>query len=178
MSYKGTKSLRCVGWLSAIACLCAATVWAADAKDAVAIDGSYCIVVPAEGQGGVVNALRRAGKELADAFKEGAGVKLKVVTDSAYKGDGRAIFLGATAAEKAGLMPADLKDFANVIAEKDGSIYLFGRDAQRRANMKRASWQLCLLPTVKAVTRFMERFMDVRFLAPARSARTSPQSTA
>ena len=124
--------------------LAGATLWAEDAKDAVPIDGSYCIVVPSEGQGGVVKALKQAGKELADAFNEGAGLKLKVVGDKSFKG-GRAIFLGAEAAEKAGLMPADLKDFANAIAEKDGSIYLFGRDAQRRAGAKSAAWQQCLL---------------------------------
>ena len=175
MNCERMKSLRRVWWLSAIACLCVAPAWAEDAKDAVAIDASYCIVVPTDGQGGVVRALRQAGKELADAFNEGAGVKLKVVGDNAYKGDGRAIFLGAAAAERAGLMPADLKDFANVIAEKDGGIYMFGRDAQRRADVKRAAWQQCLLPSVKAVTRFMERFMDVRFLAPGEVGKDIPR---
>ena len=72
--------------------LCVVPLWADDAKDAVAIDGTYCIVVPSEGQDGVVKALKQAGKELADAFKEGAGVNLKVVADNAYKGGGRAIF--------------------------------------------------------------------------------------
>ena len=153
--------------------LAGATLWAEDAKGAVPIDGSYCIVVPSEGQGGVVKALKQAGKELADAFNEGAGLKLKVVGDKSFKG-GRAIFLGAEAAEKAGLMPADLKDFANAIAEKDGSIYLFGRDAQRRVDAKSAAWTQCLLPTVKAVTRFMERFMDVRFLAPGEVGKDIP----
>ena len=53
--------------------LAGATLWAEDAKDAVPIDGSYCIVVPSEGQGGVVKALKQAGKELADAFRRGGG---------------------------------------------------------------------------------------------------------
>ena len=82
MNCERMKSLRRVWWLSAIACLCVAPAWAEDAKDAVAIDASYCIVVPTDGQGGVVRALRQAGKELADAFNEGAGVKLKVVGDN------------------------------------------------------------------------------------------------
>ncbi|MBR3924285.1 MAG: DUF4838 domain-containing protein, partial [Kiritimatiellae bacterium] len=77
-----------------------------------------------------------------------------------------AIFLGAGPAEKAGLMPPDLKGFENMIVEKGRNIYIFGRDAQRIKNEKKADWRRCVLPTVKGVSRFMEKFMNVRFLAP------------
>ena len=95
---------------------------------------TYRIVVPKKRPLGVQNALEQAGKELASALKEGAGLDVEVVWSSDFKGAMRkspVIFLGAGAAEKAGVMPADLKGFENVIAEKGGNVYLFGRDVQR-----------------------------------------------
>ena len=134
----------------------AAVLSAMCAASAAVIDGSYRIVVPKKRPLGVQNALEQAGKELVSALKEGAGLDVEVVWSSDFKGAMRkspAIFLGADAAEKAGVMPADLKGFGNVIAEKGGNLYLFGRDVQRFPKEKNPPWKKCVLPTVKAVTR-------------------------
>ena len=139
------------------------------AAGAAVIDGSYRIVLPKKKPLGVQNAIEEAGRELAAALKEGAGLDVEVVWSNEFKGRMRknpAIFLGAGPAEKAGVMPADLKGFENMIVEKARNIYIFGRDVQRVATEKNAKWQRCVLPTVKGVTRFMEKFMNVRFLAP------------
>ena len=152
---------------------------AAFASSAAVIDGSYHIVVPKKRPLGVQNALEQAGKELASALKEGAGLDVEVVWSSDFKGAMRkspAIFLGADAAVKAGVMPADLKGFGNVIAEKGGNLYLFGRDVQRFPKEKNPPWKKCVLPTVKAVTRFMEKFLDVRFLGPGEVGKDIPKT--
>ena len=145
------------------------STFAAFAAVAVTIDGSYTIVAPACGKAGVPKAIHDAADDLASAFKECADLNLKVVDANKFKGKLRkspAIFLGAAAAEKAGVMPADLTGLDNMIVEKGGNLYIFGRDKQRRAKEKNAAWQNCVLPTVKAVVRFMTKFMDVRFLGP------------
>ena len=139
------------------------------AAGAAVIDGSYRIVLPKKKPLGVQNAIEEAGRELAAALKEGSGLDVEVVWSNEFKGKMRkspAIFLGAGPAEKAGLMPPDLKGFENMIVEKGRNIYIFGRDAQRIKNEKKADWRRCVLPTVKGVSRFMEKFMNVRFLAP------------
>ena len=142
--------------------------------NAMVLDGSYHIVVPDKIDAGTGKYVYQAGRELAAALKEGAGLELKVLRQCNHK-KGKAIYLGADAAEKAGLMPADLDGFANMIVENDGNIYLFGRDTQRRFADKSPAWIQCLLPTVKAVTRFMEKFMDVRFLGPGEVGKDIPE---
>ena len=132
---------------------------------AVTIGPKWSIVIPEKEESGVSAALEELGKNIRYVVKESVGYDLKVVSASAFKG-GRAIYLGAAAAEGARLMPDDLKGYENVIAEKNGDIYLFGHDVSGRPNKKNVGWGGCLLPTVKAATRFMEKAMDVRFLAP------------
>ena len=88
------------------------------AAGAAVIDGSYRIVLPKKKPLGVQNAIEEAGRELAAALKEGAGLDVEVVWSNEFKGKMRknpAIFLGAGPAEKAGLMPPDLKGFENMI---------------------------------------------------------------
>ena len=154
--------------LSIVVVLCAHALFG------TVVDGSYRIVVPDKGTYGITRALNQAGRELAAALKEGAGLELKV-TQACYYDGGNAVFIGANAAEKAGVLPSDLDGFANMIAEKNGNIYLFGRDVQRRHTDQKAEWTQCLLPSVKAVTRFMEKFMDVRFLGPGEVGKDIPK---
>ena len=150
--------MRCAG-LVALAALTTGTPLLADA-----LANDFAIVVPAAETGGVAPHLASAGRVLARTVLEGAGWEIPVVT-APLKGR-KAIFLGLPFAQKAGLLPAKpLKDFDNVIAVKDGNVYLFGHDRTARDKLK-PSWTECLLPTVKALTNFMELYMDVRFLAP------------
>ena len=150
---------------------------AAVASSAAVIDGSYRIVVPKKGAPAIVAMLDQAGRELSAAFKEGAGLDLEVVTAADLKGKRKspAIYLGAEAAEKAGVMPADLEGLTGMIVEKGGNVYLFGHDRPRVEKNRKAVWSHCLLPTVKQVTRFMEKFMDVRFLGPGEVGKDIPK---
>ena len=143
------------------------------------IDSSFKIVIPKKRPLGVQNALEQAGRELSAALKEGAGIDVAVVWSDEFKGPMRkspAIFLGAGAAERAGVMPPDLKGFENMIVEKGGNLYLFGHDVQRFPKEKNPPWKKCVLPTVKAVTRFMEKFLDVRFLGPGEVGKDIPKT--
>ena len=129
---------------------------------AATIDGSYRVVVPNRENSGISAALGEAANALTNALKEGVGLSLKTVQARHFKG-GRAIYIGEEPAKKAGLVPPDMKDFSSVIAEKGGDIYLFGRD---RALHPRNQWYHAPMPSIRAVARFMEEYMDVRFLAP------------
>ena len=168
-----------MGRVKRVLAVAVATAIGCAAAYGAVVDGSYRIVVPKKRPLGLQNALEQAGKELASALKEGAGLDVEVVWSSDFKGAMRkspAIFLGADAAEKAGVMPADLNGFENVIAEKGGNLYLFGRDVQRFPKEKNPPWKKCVLPTVKAVTRFMEKFLDVRFLGPGEVGKDIPKT--
>ena len=152
----------------------AALMACAASASAAVIDGTYAIVVPDKTDTGVGKALHQAGLELASALKEGAGLDLKVVRRSDHA-TGRAIYLGADAAAAAGVLPDDLDGFANMIVEKDGDVYLFGRDAPSRRTDRNPVWYQCVLPTAKAVTRFMEKHMDVRFIGPGETGKDIPK---
>ena len=141
---------------------------------AAVIDKSYVIVAPEKEDSGVSKALGVVAKDLQGAIEESIGCKLAIRKTNA-PAKGRAIYLGPGPAERAGLMPADLAGFENVIAEKGGDIYLFGRDCSGTPNVKNAEWRHCLLPTAKAVARFMEKQMDVRFLAPGKVGMDVPK---
>ena len=145
--------------LFAVSCL------VASAGLAARVDSSYVIVTPDRDRVGISENLANAAGTLKEALKEGAGLDLKVVEARKFSG-GKAIFLGEAAAKAAGLVPEGMKDFSSVIAEKGGSIYLFGCDRAIHPKRARNSWRDAPMPTVKAVARFMEDYMDVRFLMP------------
>ena len=126
-----------------------------------------CQIVVGENDGsGVVSALRVAAGTMADAFKEATGTRPAVVSASKRQIGAQSIFIGEEFARAASLMPEDLNGMENVVAEKDGDIYLFGRDRVGAGARRPAGWWNCVLPSVRAVTRFMEKWMDVRFLMP------------
>ncbi len=123
------------------------------------------IVVPDDDRTGVSAAIGEAGREIAKNVREATGMKLAVLPASRHSG-GAAIYLGADAARKAGLSTEGLSFFANVVAEKGGSVYLFGNDRPGSRSSRPLNWRHCVLPTARAAARFMERFMGVRYVAP------------
>ncbi len=128
-------------------------------------DGTKIIVPDAE-RVGIARAIGDAANELAANIKESTGIAVKVFP-AGKAGDAKgAIFIGEQFAANVGLVPKDLRDFYNVIAEKDGSLYLFGHDRPGRKPVKPLGWNQLILPSVKAVCEFQERFMGVRYLAP------------
>ena len=147
--------------LTISAALCAATF----AATAVVVDSSYTIVLPDYERSGIGVELIRAVDVLKAALKEGAGLELKSTTAKSFKG-GRAIYIGEAAAKRAGLVPPDMKDFSSVIAEKGGDIYVFGCDRAIHPGIGKNPRHMAPVPTLRAIARFMEDYMDVRFLAP------------
>ena len=110
--------------------------------------------------------MKETAEELARDIREATGLELSVVVETG-KAPSPAILLGAEFARAAGLMPRNMRNFDNVIAERDGDIYLFGVDAPGRDPTKfKMSYQFYRLPTVKAATRFLETYCGVRFLQP------------
>ena len=147
---------------------------------AAVLDGRCSIIVGdnAGDKVGVSSCLYSAAHVLADGIGEATGKKPQVVKAQYLKGvKGPKILIGAEFAKAAGLYPKEgLKAMENVVAEKDGDVYLFGNDRPGLTNPKsRLSWQLCVLPSVKAVCNFMEREMGVAFLAPGKTGRDVPK---
>ena len=142
-----------------------ASCLAAVAGQAATIDKTYTIVIPDYDESGIPVAICKEARRLKQALAEGAGLSLPIKNIGKFKG-GKAIYIGTAAAEKAGLMPADMKDFSSVVAEKGGDIYLFGRDLAIHPGKKANTWRQAPIPSIKAMARFMEDYMDMRFLAP------------
>lgn len=141
---------------------------------AATVTADYAIAVPDPVPGDIPEFLARAAKELAHDIREATGLNLPVVTARDVKPSGRYIFVGEGFAARAGLLPKDrpLTGMDNVVAEKGGSVYLFGHDRTRYSDGRKPRyWIYCLLPSAKAVCSFMERELGVAFLAPGREGR-------
>lgn len=82
--------------------------------------------------------------------------------------------LGSELASKAGFDTSSLSWYDNVIAERDGVIYLFGKDVARNPNQPYWEWSRAALPTMGAVTRFLHDFAGVRFIAPGQTGTEIP----
>ena len=152
-----------------------AVLAAVSSVQAVTVDGNWEVVVPAiTDTCGLQQSLYRVAQSFTNAFREATGAALPIVT---VKTSGRpSIRFGEEAARAVGLLPErPLKDFDNVIAEKGGDIYLFGHDRAIHKGKMANTPKTSPMPTVKAVARFMETYMDVRFLAPGDIGRDVPE---
>ena len=137
------------------------------------------IVVPDDRPDDVPKHLAAVARELAHDIEESTGRRLPVVFAKEARPKAKCIYIGETFAEREGLLPKDrpLENFDYVVAEKDGSVYLFGHDRTRFADPGRKAqwWRYCLLASGRAVVSFMENEMGVAFLAPGRAGRDIPK---
>ena len=142
---------------------------------AVTVGPEWCVVYPDEGSKVMSRTLRIAAEEVRDDINEATGLKLKAVPASKAKAP--AIYIGEGFARKAGFDLSGLTWYDNVIAEKGGSLYLFGNDRPGRDEAKfgRVHWFQCVVPSVKAATRFLETFAGVRFLMPGEVGKEVPK---
>ena len=145
---------------------------------AVTVGPDWCVAYPDAGSKDVNSALRVAAEEVRDDINEATGLKLKALPASKAKSP--AIYIGAAFAEKAGLGLSNLKWYDNAIAEKDGSIYLYGNDRPGRKPDPLEfpygiGWFRCVIPSAKAATRFLETFAGVRFLMPGEVGKEVPK---
>ena len=153
----------------------AAAVLAAGRLAAVTVGPEWCVAYPESGSKDVNLVLRITAEEVCEDINEATGLKLKAVPASKAKPP--AVYIGAEFAKSAGFDLSDLKWYDNVIAEKGGGIYLFGNDRPGRDPEKfgRVEWFRCVLPSVKAATRFLETAVGVRFLMPGKVGKEVPK---
>ena len=145
---------------------------------AVTVGPNWCVAYPDDQKQEVNRALRIAAEEVRDDINEATGLKLKALPASKAKHP--AIYIGAEFAKSAGFDLSDLKWYDNAIAERGGSIYLFGNDrAGRKPDPVEFRWGIgwfrCILPSVKAATRFLETAVGVRFLMPGKVGTEIPE---
>ncbi len=137
------------------------------------------IVVPDDRPDDVPKHLAAVARELAHDIEESTGMRLPVISAKDARPNAKCIYIGETFAEREGLLPKDrpLENFDSVVAEKDGSVYLFGHDRTHFADPGRKAqwWRYCLLASGRAVVSFMENEMGVAFLAPGRAGRDVPK---
>ena len=160
-------------YLTKLATSAGAFVFAASAF-AYEITPTTKIVIPDMDRTGVGAALREAANELRMDVEEATGWKLPVAEASKAGDTAGAILIGEPFAAEAGLVPDDLRFFDNVIAEKDGRLYLFGHDkpCRKGANLP---WMKCMMASVKALADFEYRFMGVRRILPGRTGTEVPK---
>ena len=161
-----------MGKMSIIA---AAATLAAAQLAAVTVGPEWCVTYPVGMPENLGQTLKIAAEEVAGDINEATGLKLKVVPAPEAKSP--AIWIGAEAAKKAGFDLSGMEWYDNAIAEKGGSIYLFGNDRVGRDPEKygNVQWFKCLVPSVKAATRFLEDYAGVRFLMPGEVGKEVPK---
>ena len=135
--------------------------------DAWTLDGTTRIVVPARrADSAVWSALNESAEQFRGAVTERTGLRLEVVASDDLV-TGKAVYLGARFARAAGFDVSAFRDWENAIVEKDGGVYLFGQEEHAGCpDVRSVGWAHCVLPSVRALTRFMETFLDVRFVMP------------
>ena len=146
-----------------------------DDRGAATVGPEWCVAYPDSGSADVNAALKAIAEEVRADVNEATGLKLEAVPASKAKAP--AIYIGAEFATKAGFDLSGLTWYDNVVAERDGSIYLFGNDRPGRKTSKsrRLGWTFCVIPSVKAATRFLETAAGVRFLMPGEVGKEVPR---
>ena len=115
--------------------------------------------------------LLKTANMLADAFKTGPGCKVKVVKESKAVNGMKGIYLGNTRkAREVGIQIEKYPNFAFIIQEKDGNIFIAGEDSYRNSipakqKTMRKNADL-VLGTLCGAVKFAEKFLNTRFLFP------------
>jgi hypothetical protein len=123
---------------------------------------SYVIAAPAN-QPVAKRHVDLAASTLQQYLKEATGAELPIVSEGEVGGK-KAIYLGNTdKANKVGVAIASCKDWNCLLQEREGNLYLGGVD---RDNVIKKDQDNHFYPTLKAVTRFLENNVGVRFLMP------------
>ena len=136
--------------------------------DEITITGDWTIVRPVIRQDarGVDGAIAIVAGTFADVLDEAIGKRPQVVeAGQEPQGPGGRVFIGREFAETAGLMPADFKDWDFGMAEKDGDLYLFGRD---RVGSSPKDNLACVNPSSLATIRFLRDHVGALFLMPGK----------
>ena len=123
--------------------------------------GADCrIVIPEKPYDGTVAKALREGAAALQEILARQGKKVPVVKAKAPLPGKKSIFIGFPDGVK-------YRDFSGSIRFDKGDIYITGNDRHARNTPgDRNSWRAYYLGSVKALTVFMERFLNVRFVLP------------
>ena len=159
--------------------LLSAAVLTALALPAAALDygSGWEIVISDPETSGVHANLWPMAERFARTVAEATGTRPAVRFAGQASAGGHKFYMGEAFAEKAGVLPSDMKGWSNGIAEKDGNVYFFGRDVpgRRWAKGEWPTYTKMVLPSARAMTRFLRRFAGVRFVMPDENGRAVPK---
>jgi len=163
-----TEAIRMFRHLFLLCCsaVAPATAYAADLVIAENGNTDYRIVVPAQGDGQIVDHWLLISAKLMQAAFEKNGVQIDVVQEDAAEPGKPGIYLGATAfAKKNGILVEPYDDWTYHLKAVGRDLIIAGNDKQDPVFTVRGSkTPLALLGTVKGVCDFLRQYAGVRFL--------------
>jgi len=113
--------------------------------------------------------LRQAAEMLKASFKSALGLEVPIVTESKAGAKGGKIYIGNTEALRKTGLPVDrLPAYAFFFAEKNGDLYIAGRDGTRYGQKEirnMGDWNL-MLGSFNGCVKFAEKYLQTRFLFP------------
>lgn len=172
--------MRCGGNAHLAAAFASAIVTFAalgDRRPAVTIGAGWRIADPDHADAAVRYALSLAAEEIQSDVQEAIGVKLPIVQigSSSASPAGGTIWLGRSAAEKAGLDVSGFDAWDNAYAEKGGNLYFYGNDRPGRNSLTPQQFAYTLFPSARAAARFLRDVCEVRFVMPGRVGTEVPK---
>lgn len=137
---------------------------------------NYQIVLPDEyDQRSTETHLTSAATALQGEFQSSTGVLLPIVKESQADSSRPALFIGnCRATRAAGFEPAVFPNLTYLIAERQGNIFLAGRDCHAPFRRSNTHYRQHILGSVKATVVFMEKYLGTRFLWPGAIGRETP----
>ena len=124
------------------------------------IDSSYKIVIPEKPYDPSVKKALREGARCLQSVLGTKGIKLPVVTASCPEPGKKSIFIGFPDGKR-------YKNFSGSIRFDKRDIYITGNDVHAKGKKgKNNSFRSYFLGSIKAMTRFMELYLNVRFVLP------------
>ena len=124
------------------------------------IDSGYRIVIPKDCYDGSVQRYLREGAKYLQNILARRGKKVTVVTAAKPVPGQKSIFLGFPDGKK-------YENFEGSIRFDKGDVYITGNDVHTRGQKgKNNSFRTYFLGSIKSLTRFMEIYLNVRFVMP------------
>ncbi len=141
--------------------------FAADLTIAEGKKSNYQIVIPDEGASEIMAGfIRQSADLLSQCIKRASGVTIPVVKESAMDAGKPAIFIGGVKALAAnGIDQSKFERWENRIDVIGANIFLSGNDANPRGTTGR-SYTYYITGSVKAVTVFLQKFVNTAFVYP------------
>lgn len=139
----------------------------------------YQIVIPDKGKNKNIDVfINSSAKLLQDCVQETSGTKLPVLEESKADKNKPSIFIGDTLfAEKNGADIKNLKGWTYIEKTVGKNLILAGNDRPDVPDVNTVSHTKYILPTVKAVTSFLQDETGVKFVLPGPNGISVPKNT-